>query len=282
MSTVAILLFEMKYYLTRTLIILNSLLYFTIPSISISGHPTNLGHYYGSQATASQSAGAAQQNAPAQQSSYATWADGVLRKYSFDTATGQVSLGGYWPAGAGNAAYFGDPYSARQYGRDVLFGDIFGGIGGGIAAAWQGKPLLMGGNNYSFLPRPTLGGNSGRVIIEPLTGEFPAVTNPKTGETTQTIFDVGGGYGGVKGGSNILSTTIRVGKNGNAVEVLFKNGGKMDINAVRVKEWVPNLHPNAPAGTLNKVKFDNFLPGSKGFKRTPTLGEIDFLNGLFK
>jgi hypothetical protein len=88
--------------------------------------------------------------------------------------------------------------------------------------------------------------------------------------------------GGAQLGENVLSTTTRVGKNGNAVEVLFKNGGKMDINAARVKEWVPNLHPNAPAGTLNKVKFDNFLPGSKGFKRTPTPGEIDFLNGLFK
>jgi hypothetical protein len=88
--------------------------------------------------------------------------------------------------------------------------------------------------------------------------------------------------GVVQFGENVLSTTTRVGKNGNAVEVLFKNGGKMDINAARVKEWVPNLHPNAPAGTLNKVKFDNFLPGSKGFKRTPTSGEIDFLNGLFK
>ncbi|MBS1761160.1 MAG: hypothetical protein JST23_13665 [Bacteroidetes bacterium] len=88
--------------------------------------------------------------------------------------------------------------------------------------------------------------------------------------------------GGVQFGENVLSTTTRVGNNGNAVEVLFKNGSKMDINAARVKELVPNLHPNAPSGTLNKVKFDNFLPGSKGFKRTPTQGEIDFLNSLFK
>lgn len=83
-------------------------------------------------------------------------------------------------------------------------------------------------------------------------------------------------------GESVLKTTTRVGKNGNAVEVLFKNGSKMDINAARVKEWVPNQHPNAPVGTLQKVKFDNFLPGSKGFKRTPTQGEIDFLNSLFK
>jgi hypothetical protein len=86
----------------------------------------------------------------------------------------------------------------------------------------------------------------------------------------------------VQFGENVLSTTTRVGKNGNAVEVLFKNGNKMDINATRVKEWVPNLHPNAPAGTLQKVKFPDALPGSKGFKRIPTQVELDFLNSLFK
>jgi hypothetical protein len=55
----------------------------------------------------------------------------------------------------------------------------------------------------------------------------------------------------------------------------------MDITSARVKEWVPNLNPKAPAGTLQKVKFDSFLPGSKGFKRTPTQAEIDFLNSHF-
>ena len=94
--------------------------------------------------------------------------------------------------GVGNAAYFGDPYSARQYGQDILLGGIMGGVGGAIAAWAKGLPPLTGGNNYPFLQRPTLGGNAGRVIIEPLTGEFPAVTNPITGKTTQTTFDVGG------------------------------------------------------------------------------------------
>lgn len=76
--------------------------------------------------------------------------------------------------------------------------------------------------------------------------------------------------------------TTRVGRDGNAVEVILKNGNKIDINAARVKEWVPNLHPNAPAGTLQKVKFENFLPGSKGYKRLPTQQELDFINSLFK
>jgi hypothetical protein len=82
--------------------------------------------------------------------------------------------------------------------------------------------------------------------------------------------------------NQIIKTSTRVGKNGNAVEVLFKNGNKMDINAARVKEWVTNLHPDAPVGTYKKVKFDNFIPGSKGYKRVPTQGELDFLNNLFK
>jgi RHS repeat-associated protein len=82
--------------------------------------------------------------------------------------------------------------------------------------------------------------------------------------------------------NSILSMTKRAGRDGNAVEVLFDNGSKMDITATRVKEWIPNSHPNAPTGTLSKVKFENSLPGSKGFKRTPTLGELDFLYSLFK
>jgi RHS repeat-associated protein len=83
-------------------------------------------------------------------------------------------------------------------------------------------------------------------------------------------------------GEEILQITTRIGRDGNAAEVMFKNGSKMDINAARVKEWVPNLHPNAPFGALQKVKFGDFLPGSKGFKRAPTQEEIDFLNNLFK
>jgi hypothetical protein len=40
---------------------------------------------------------------------------------------------------------------------------------------------------------------------------------------------------------------------------------------------VPNTHPNAPPGTLSRVKFDNAIPGSKGFKRLPTQQELDIL-----
>jgi RHS repeat-associated protein len=81
-------------------------------------------------------------------------------------------------------------------------------------------------------------------------------------------------------GKEVVTTTTRMGRDGKAVEVIFKDGTKIDINAARVKQWTPNTHPNAPAGTLQKVKFENSLPGSKGYKRTPTQSELDFLNGL--
>lgn len=71
-----------------------------------------------------------------------------------------------------------------------------------------------------------------------------------------------------------------MGRDGKAVKVIFKDGSKIDINAARVKQWIPNTHPNAPAGTFQRVKFKNSLPNSKGYKRAPTQSELDFLNGL--
>jgi hypothetical protein len=70
-------------------------------------------------------------------------------------------------------------------------------------------------------------------------------------------------------GKEVSNTATRMGRDGGAVEVSFKDGSKLDINAARVKEWVPNPHPNAPAGTLQKVKFDNFLPGFKRLQTNP-------------
>lgn len=81
----------------------------------------------------------------------------------------------------------------------------------------------------------------------------------------------------------VAQITTRIGRDGKAVEVIFKDGSKIiDINATRVKEWIPKNHPNAPSGTLQKIKFEESLPGSKGYKRPPTTEEINFLNSLFK
>jgi hypothetical protein len=47
-----------------------------------------------------------------------------------------------------------------------------------------------------------------------------------------------------------------------------------------VKEYVPNTHPNAPPGTLDRVRFPNAQPGSKGLKRDPTAEELEILRNL--
>ncbi|MBM2890535.1 hypothetical protein I4Q48_19150 [Leptospira interrogans] len=93
----------------------------------------------------------------------------------------------------------------------------------------------------------------------------------------------GGGTGG-KGnifGKDILETQTRTGRDGKAVEIKFKDGSKIDINSARVKEWKPNEHPKAPEGALQKVKFEESLPGSKGYKRAPNQDEKNFLNNIF-
>ena len=72
--------------------------------------------------------------------------------------------------------------------------------------------------------------------------------------------------------------TPRMGRDGKAIEVKFEDGSVIDINKARVKEWEPNKHPKAPPGTLQKKKFPDFLPGSKGYKRRPTNDEMEFLD----
>lgn len=144
--------------------------------------------------------------------------------------------------GYGNQFYFGSEYNSTMFFRDVGFGFLSGGIIG----------LVAGIANH--IPK-------GKIIAKPPKGHF--INNELTDD-------------------NILSVAKRVGRDGNAVEVKFNNGGKMDINQARVKEYVPNNHPKAPKGTLQKVRFNDALPHSAGLKRLPTQGELDFLNNIFK
>jgi hypothetical protein len=44
----------------------------------------------------------------------------------------------------------------------------------------------------------------------------------------------------------------------------------------------PVQPPPYPAGALNKVKFPNALPGTKGLKRPPTADELRLLGEAFK
>jgi len=54
--------------------------------------------------------------------------------------------------GIGNNLYFGDPYSLKSFGRDVLLGGLTGGVMGGITAKIQGKDFWTGLD----IPKPTV------------------------------------------------------------------------------------------------------------------------------
>ncbi|MEZ4230130.1 MAG: Hint domain-containing protein [Polyangiaceae bacterium] len=80
------------------------------------------------------------------------------------------------------------------------------------------------------------------------------------------------GHNGFEGPVAHESRITRQGET--AVRQTFPDGSVKDISPRRVKEFVPNPHPKAPAGSLNKVKFPDAQPGTKGFKRDPTPAEL--------
>ena len=68
----------------------------------------------------------------------------------------------------------------------------------------------------------------------------------------------------------------------NAVRITKPDGSWKDISPTRVEEAVPNLHPKAPPDAMQRLKYDNPLPGTKGSKRTPTQDELNLLDTLTK
>jgi len=76
-------------------------------------------------------------------------------------------------------------------------------------------------------------------------------------------------------GGKVVVRPTRFGEKG--VRITNTDGSVIDITAKRVKEFVPNTHPKAPPGALSRVKFDNAQVGSKGFKRNPTVSELEIL-----
>jgi RHS repeat-associated protein len=68
--------------------------------------------------------------------------------------------------------------------------------------------------------------------------------------------------------SSVSARTTRAGER--AIRVEGPGGRVKDISPTRVKEYAPATHPNAPAGTMQKVRFRDAQPGSKQFKRDPT------------
>jgi RHS repeat-associated protein len=90
----------------------------------------------------------------------------------------------------------------------------------------------------------------------------------------------GGAGDALKDFSSVVTRKTRDG--GQGVRLTRPDGSVIDITTKRVKEFVPSTHPSAPAGTLQKVKFPNAQPGTKGFKRDPTPGELRLLEEAFK
>ena len=81
-----------------------------------------------------------------------------------------------------------------------------------------------------------------------------------------------------KSATQIVVRTTRSGEK--AVRITRADGSVVDISPQRVKEYIPNIHPNAPPGTLQRVRFSNAQPGSKGLKRDPTPAELETLRNL--
>jgi len=88
------------------------------------------------------------------------------------------------------------------------------------------------------------------------------------------------GAKGLGKGDEVIIRATRQGDK--AAKITRKDGSVIDISPSRVKEFTPNIHPKAPAGSLQRTKFSNYLPGSKGFKRAPTQQELDLLKDLTK
>jgi len=83
-----------------------------------------------------------------------------------------------------------------------------------------------------------------------------------------------------EGVETVVARTTRAGSRG--VRITRVDGSVIDITPSRVKEFVPHTHPNAPPGTLQRVRFNNAQPGSKGFKRNPTPDELKLLEQMLR
>ena len=142
--------------------------------------------------------------------------------------------------------------------------------------------LLGGINNYQYAPNPTGWidplGLCKEAPEEPgLEGVFPEelLLGGVLGILGKAAKGIIGAIVAKSAGNTVVRTT-RAGDK--AIRTTRPDGSVIDISPKRVKEFVPNTNPNAPSGALNRVKFDNGIPGSKGFKRPPTQLELDILN----
>jgi len=75
------------------------------------------------------------------------------------------------------------------------------------------------------------------------------------------------GYNGVQGPVQMVTRVTRDGSR--AARIQFPDKSILDVSMSRVKEFIQNLHPKAPPGSLQRVIFDDAIEGTKGLKRVP-------------
>ncbi len=115
----------------------------------------------------------------------------------------------------------------------------------------------------------------GEVDIQLALTSNAAIAGGEAGLFSGVVRSFVSGISAAKSAGNTLVRTTRAGDK--AIRTTRPDGSVIDISPKRVKEFVPNTNPKAPPGALNRVKFDNAMPGSKGFKRPPTQQELDTL-----
>ena len=167
--------------------------------------------------------------------------------------------------GLGNSYFFGDPYSAKTFGRDVLIGGTGGAIVGGTIAAfkgnniWLGNSVANGRTIWSFNNQP-IGGKFGTIAVEnsqyagwnnadgSFTDEF---AGHKLGETAPDAVN------GLDNSSKVLLNTER------QLQAKFKHAADFGVvgnyskpNAAQFSAAL-NQHINAPGTQIIQGAYRN-------------------------
>ena len=148
-------------------------------------------------------------------------------------------------------------------GVDSAYGNFNqGNIGAGILDT-IGVALDVTAAAVPFVP-----GGAGTAIKAVRGGEAAVNALRRTDKVEGGSAAVRAGNNGVEGPARLESRLSRSGEP--AGKITYPDGSVKDVSGARVKEFVPQRHPSAPEGAMQRVKFEDAQPGSKGYKRDPT------------
>jgi len=148
-------------------------------------------------------------------------------------------------------------------GVDSAYGNFNqGNIGAGIVDT-IGVALDVTAAAVPFVP-----GGAGTAIKAVRGGEAAVNALRRTDKVEGGSAAVRAGNNGVEGPARLESRLSRSGEP--AGKITYPDGSVKDVSGARVKEFVPQRHPSAPEGAMQRVKFEDAQPGSKGYKRDPT------------